>query len=128
MIDPEQLDVVLTDVDERHRRVRCHVHGAKVRAGVRAADFMDGRGMIHDGSGGPVGQRPGFLVRDNEADDQAREDAREYAATVSERWRQGPGQRSSPARSKPQTFANAEAARAAAYAEYSSSIQERWRK
>ena len=29
MIDPEQLDVVLTDVDERHRRVRRHVHGAK---------------------------------------------------------------------------------------------------
>ena len=55
------------------------------------------RGMIHDGNGGPAGQRPGFLVRDNEADDQAVEAAyREYAATVSERWRQGPGQRSSP--------------------------------
>ena len=81
--------------------------------------MMDARrGMIHDGNGGPVGQRPGFLVRDNEADDQAVEAAyREYAATVSERWRQGPGQRSSPARSEPpQTFENPEAARAAAYA------------
>ena len=38
--------------------------------------FMDARrGMIHDGNGNPVGQGPGFLVCDNEADDQAREDA-----------------------------------------------------
>ena len=30
--------------------------------------FMDARcGRIHDGNGGPVGQRPGFLVRDNAA-------------------------------------------------------------
>ena len=28
--------------------------------------------MIHDGNGDPVGQRPGFLFSDNEADDQAR--------------------------------------------------------
>jgi hypothetical protein len=88
------------------------------------------RGMIHDGNGGPVGQRPGFLVRDNAAEDQAVEAAyREYAATVSERWRQGPGQRSSPARSEPpQTFDNPEAARAAAYAEYDRTICERWRR
>src|SRR4029077_7275495 len=62
------------------------------------------RGMIHDGNGGPVGQRPGFLVCDNAADDQAREAAyREYAATVSERWRQRPGQRPSPKQAEPQT-------------------------
>ena len=85
--------------------------------------------MIHDGNGGPVGQRPGFLVRDNEADDQAVEAAyREYAATVSERWRQGPGQRSSPKQAEPQAFANPEAAVAAAYAQYNRDIQERWRK
>ena len=83
-----------------------------------------------DGNGSPVGQRPGFLVCDDVADDQAREAAyREYAATVSERWRQGPGQRSSPARSEPpQTFGNPEAARIAAYAQYNRDIQERWRK
>ena len=87
------------------------------------------RGMIHDGNGGPVGQRPGFLVRDNEADDQAVEAAyREYAATVSERWRQGPGQRSRPKQAELQTFANPEAAVAAAYAQYNREIQERWRK
>ena len=93
--------------------------------------FMDARrGMIHDGHGNPAGQRPGFLISDNEADDQAVEAAyREYAATVSERWRQGPGQRSSPARSEPpQTFDNPEAARAAAYAEYDRTICERWRR
>ena len=88
------------------------------------------RGMIHDGNGGPVGQRPGFLVRDNEADDQAVEAAyREYDKSISERWRRGPGQRSSPARSEPpQTFDNPEAARAAAYAEYDRTICERWRR
>jgi len=94
--------------------------------------FMDARAR-HD----PRRQRrsgrangPAFLVRDNEADDQAVEAAyREYAATVSERWRQGPGQRSSPARSEPpQTFDNPEAARIAAYAQYNRDIQERWRK
>jgi hypothetical protein len=92
--------------------------------------FMDGkRGMVHDGRGNVAGMRPGFLFCDNEADDQAIEAAyREYAATVSERWRQGPGQRSSPVRTEPQTFANADAARAAAYAEYSRTIQERWRR
>jgi len=86
--------------------------------------------MIHDGNGGPVGQRPGFLVRDNAAEDQAVEAAyREYAKSISERWRQGPGQRSSPARSEPpQTFDNPEAARAAAYAEYNRTICERWRR
>ena len=42
----------------------------------------------------------------------------EYAADIGERWRQGPGQRSSPTPSEPQTFDNPEAARAAAYAEY----------
>jgi hypothetical protein len=88
------------------------------------------RRMIHDGNGGPVGQRPGFLVRDNAAEDQAVEAAyREYAKSISERWRQGPGQRSSPARSEPpQTFDNPEAARAAAYAEYNRTICERWRR
>jgi hypothetical protein len=91
--------------------------------------MMDSRSMIHDGNGGPVGQRPGFLVRDNEADDQAREAAyREYAATVSERWRQPQGQRLNRTQPEPQTFANPEAARAAAYAEYNRTIQERWRK
>jgi hypothetical protein len=66
---------------------------------------------------------------DDERAEQARIDAyREYAATIAERWRQGPG-RSSPARSEPpQTFANPEAARAAAYAEYNRTIQERWRR
>ena len=91
--------------------------------------FMDARrGMIHDGRGNPAGQR--FLVRDNAAEDQAVEAAyRENAKSISERWRQGPGQRSSPARSEPpQTFDNPEAARAAAYAEYSRTIQERWRR
>ena len=93
-------------------------------------NLMDSRSMITDSRGMPAGSRPGFLFADNEADDQAREDAyREYAATVSERWRQGPGQRSSPARSEPpQTFDNPEAARAAAYAEYNRTIQERWRR
>src|SRR4029077_16419762 len=87
------------------------------------------RGMIHDGNGGPVGQRPGFLVRDNAAEDQAVEAAyREYAATVSERWRQGSGQGSRPKQAEPQTFANPEAAVAAAYAQYNRDIQERWRK
>ena len=93
--------------------------------------FMDARrGMIHDGNGGPVGQRPGFLVRDNEADEQARRGClsavrRRRSASVGV---SGPGQRSSPARSEPpQTFANPEAAVAAAYAEYNRDIQERWR-
>ena len=92
--------------------------------------FMDAKGMIHDGRGNPAGQRPGFLFCDNEADDQAVEAAyREYAKSISERWRQGPGQRSSPARSDPpQTFGNPEAARIAAYAQYNRDIQERWRK
>ena len=75
------------------------------------------------------GQRPGFLVCDNAADDQAREDAyREYAATVSERWRQPQGQRSNRTQPEPQTFDNPEAARAAAYAEYDRTICERWRR
>ena len=40
--------------------------------------------MIDDGNGGPVGQRPGFLVRDNAAEDRAVEDAyREYAKVIS---------------------------------------------
>jgi hypothetical protein len=93
--------------------------------------FMDARrGRIHDGNGGPVGQRPGFLVRDNAAEDQAVEAAYgEYAKGISERWRQGPGQRPSPARSEPpQTFPDPEAARAAAYAEYNQNISERWRR
>ena len=94
--------------------------------------FMDARrGMIHDGNGGPVGQRPGFLVRDNEADDQAVEAAyREYAADISQRWQSGrwQDQPSKPAPSAPPTFENPEAARAAAYAAYSRDIQERWRK
>ena len=34
--------------------------------------FMDARrGMIHDGNGGPVGQRPGFLINDDERAAQA---------------------------------------------------------
>ena len=89
------------------------------------------RGLIHDGNGGPAGQRPGFLVRDNEADDQAVEAAyREYAADISQRWQSGrwQGQPSKPAPPAPPTFENPEAARAAAYAAYSRDIQERWRK
>ena len=92
--------------------------------------MMDARRMVHDGRGNPEGQRPGFLFCVNEADDQAVEAAyREYAKSISERWRQGPGRRSSPARSEPpQTFDNPEAARAAAYAEYNRTICERWRR
>ena len=93
--------------------------------------MMDARrGMIHDGRGNPAGQRPGFLVRDNAAEEQAVEAAyREYAQSIAERWRQGPGQRSILARSEPpQTFDNPEAARAAAYAEYNRTICERWRR
>ena len=92
--------------------------------------MMDSRSsIIHDSRGHVAGSRPGFSFADNEADDQAREAAyREYAATISERWRQPQGQRSNRTQPEPQPFANAEAARAAAYAEYNRAIQERWRK
>ena len=101
--------------------------GESYIVGLMMMDSM--RRMVHDGNGNVAGQRPGFLVCDNAADDQAREDAyREYAATVSERWRQGPGQRSRPKQDEPQTFSNPEAAVAAAYAQYNRDIQERWRK
>ena len=66
--------------------------------------FMDARrGMIHDGSGGPAGQRPGFLVSDNEAPNRRVEAAyRQYAADI-ERTVASGGQGSvrSPARSEP---------------------------
>ena len=94
--------------------------------------FMDSKGwtIVHDGRGNPAGQRPGFLYSDgNERAEQALADAyRAYDATLGERWRQGPGQRSSQAESKPQTFESPEAALATAYAQYDRAISERWRK
>ena len=82
------------------------------------------RHLIHDGSGGPVGQRPGFLVRDNAAEDQAVETAyEEYAKNLSDRWR-GPSNPPPPAS---KTFASREAALEDAYATYDAAISERWR-
>ena len=96
---------------------------------VVGLQFMDSRRVIHDGRGNPAGQRPGFLFSDDDPAEKARDDAyREYAETVSERWRQPQGQRSGKRQSEPQTFANPEAAVAASYAEYNRAIQERWRK
>jgi hypothetical protein len=96
--------------------------------------FMDSSRMIHDGNGHPAGQRPGFMYSDaNEQAERAVADAyREYDEALGERWRQGPGQRSSQMRSAPQTerrtFDSAEAALADAYAQYDRDISERWRR
>ena len=90
--------------------------------------FMDARSIIHDGNGGPVGQRPGFLIRDDDQDEAARIEAYEsYRQMIGQRWRQGLGQPAKPIE-PPQTFANPEAALAAAYAQYDRTICERWRK
>jgi hypothetical protein len=93
--------------------------------------FMDARrGLIHDGRGNPAGQRPGYLYSDDEEAEQAVATAyTEYSQAIRERWRAGPGQRPSPKQAEPPpTFANPEAARAAAYAQYNRDIQERRRK
>ena len=37
----------------------------------QCGSWMRGAGMIHDGNGGPVGQRPGFLINDDERAAQA---------------------------------------------------------
>ena len=88
--------------------------------------FIDSRIMIFDSRGHAAGSRPGFLFADgNEAAEQARDAAdRAYDPEVSLRWQSQP---SNQMQSEPQTFGSAEAARAAAYAEYSQRIQERWR-
>ena len=87
--------------------------------------FMDARrGMIHDGNGGPVGQRPGFLFSDDERAEQAVAAAyAEYDEVLSNRWRLGPGQQSSQASrgvgAEPQrTFASPRDALADAYRQY----------
>ena len=73
--------------------------------------------------------RPGFLFATMKRRSGRRDAYREYAGDSGERWRQGPGQRSSPTRSAPpQTFDSPEAAVAAAYAQYNRDISERWRK
>ena len=69
--------------------------------------FMDARRMVRDARGEPPGTRPGFLLSDNEADEQARDDAyQQYAADISQRWRQGPEHRSSPKQAESQAFTN----------------------
>jgi len=95
--------------------------------------FMDARrGMIHDGNGGPVGQRPGFLINDDERAAQAVAAAyREYDEVLFNRWRLGPGQRSSQTRSAAQpapqrTYDSPQAALADAYRQYDADISQRW--
>ena len=96
--------------------------------------LMDARrGMIHDGNGGPVGQRPGFLINDDERAAQAVAAAyAEYDEVLSNRWRLGPGQRSSQAGpqafgAEPQrSFANPRDAVADAYRQYDADISTRW--
>ena len=79
--------------------------------------WMRRRSMIHDGNGSPVGQRPGFLVRDDEC---GRTGGRGCLSGIRRRHQptlaQGPGQRQARRHPTPQTFDNPEAARAAAYA------------
>ena len=45
VIDAEQLDVVLTDIHERHRRVRRHLHVAEVDGRIDAVDLQQVAGM-----------------------------------------------------------------------------------
>jgi hypothetical protein len=97
---------------------------------VVGAMFMDSRSMIHDGNGGPVGQRPGYLVSDSKADEAVRTTAyRMYDDAISQRWRgdrwQSP---SKPAPSAPQSFGTGNAAVAAAHAQYRADLEARWRK
>jgi hypothetical protein len=101
---------------------------------VAEAMFMDA-GLIHDARGRPAGTRPGYLLGDNAAADQARVAAYDaYDQAISERWRLGPGQ---PKPSAPQTvtppptFASpqaAQAARDAAYEQYRRDIEQRWQR
>ena len=100
--------------------------GETMRVALR---FMDAKGgMIHDGNGHPAGQRPGFLINDDERAAQAVADSyKEYDAALGERWRQGPDQRSARPSSAPRTFDSAEAARADAYRTYDEAISNRWR-
>ena len=69
--------------------------------------FMDAkRGMVRDAAASPQGNDPAFCSATMKRTSRRVEAAyREYAATVSERWRQGPqGQRSNPTQPEPQTF------------------------
>ena len=71
--DEEACDEDQGDATARSARSMTATSCRTARRSMVALPFMDARrGMIHDGNGGPVGQRPGFLFSDNEADDQAR--------------------------------------------------------
>ena len=96
--------------------------------------FMDTRAMIHDGHGNPAGQRPGFLINDDERAAQATRDAyATYDAEIGNRWQsqRWQSQPSKPAPSTPQVFDSqdaAEDARAAAYDIYDRDLAARWRR
>ena len=91
--------------------------------------FVDaGRGMTHDGRGNAPGQRPGFLISDDERAAQAVRDAyAAYDAALSTRWQSNRWQSEppKPAPSAPQIFDSAEAALADAYRQYDRDISER---
>jgi len=92
--------------------------------------MMDSRSIIHDGTGRPAGQRPGFLFGDG--NDQAELDAAhaQYRHDLEARWQSGRWQSgpSKPAPSAAPTHPNPEAGRDAAYLQYRRDIEERWRR
>jgi hypothetical protein len=102
--------------------------------------LMDAKGismkrMITDGHGNPAGQRPGFLIADN--DERALDEAhRQYRADIERRWQsnrwqshpskgQLPEHKAQPTASP---LAKPEAALAQAYAQYEADVQQRWRR
>jgi hypothetical protein len=89
------------------RPVRILRDGGRIRVGLLMADAARrGAAMLHDGHGGPVGGKPGFIITDES--ERIRNEA--YRASVSElsnAWRGPSGDAAPSAETAPMSYADA---------------------
>jgi hypothetical protein len=115
--------------------VRILRDGGRITVGLMMADAARrGSAMLHDGYGGPVGGKPGFVVSD--ASQATRDQAyRQMCDELRNAWRQPAGNaapsatvtRSDTAPRHPISAADAQAIRDAAYREMCDELTNAWR-
>jgi hypothetical protein len=122
------------------RPVRILRDGAHIMVGLMMADAARrGSGMLHDGYGGPVGRKPGFIISD--ASQATRDEA--YRLSVRElttAWQGATGDAARSAEVEPISAADAvstdlktlmarlDDARRSAYGTYCRELQDAWRR
>jgi hypothetical protein len=105
--------------------------GKAIRVGLMMADAARrGTPLVHDGYGGPIGGKPGFIVSD--AGQATRDQAyRQMCDELRNAWRQPAGNaapRSDTAPRHPISAADAQAIRDAAYREMCHELSNAWRR